>query len=140
MALTAAGEGFARHVSARLGIEPGETTPDGKFTLKNAECLAAWQSPEEWSVWVLFATLGFWGGLGHWFLILAHRIAPAGVLAPYIYLGLIWMSAAGFLLFDDIPTLWTLAGGAIVILAGLYLLARERKAQKEGPAAQVDPQ
>ncbi|MHA1180244.1 MAG: DMT family transporter [Alphaproteobacteria bacterium] len=102
--------------------------------------LAAWQSPEEWSVWVLFATLGFWGGLGHWFLILAHRIAPAGVLAPYIYLGLIWMSAAGFLLFDDIPTLWTLAGGAIVILAGLYLLARERKAQKEGPAAQVDPQ
>jgi drug/metabolite transporter (DMT)-like permease len=102
--------------------------------------LAAWQTPDDWRVWVLFATLGFWGGLGHWFLILAHRIAPASVLAPYIYLGLIWMSVAGFVLFDDTPTLWTLSGGAIVVLAGLYLLARERKAQKEGPAAQVDPQ
>ena len=102
--------------------------------------LAAWQSPQDWGMWVLFASLGFWGGLGHWFLILAHRIAPAGVLAPYIYLGLIWMSAAGFVLFDDVPTAWTLVGGAIVIVAGLYLLARERQAQKEGPAAQVDPQ
>jgi len=105
--------------------------------------LAAWQSPEDWWVWLLFATLGFWGGLGHWFLILAHKAAPAAVLAPYIYLGLIWMSVAGFLLFGDVPTWWTLGGGAIVILAGLYLLARERKvlgAAKAGPAAEVGPQ
>ena len=29
------------HFKQRLGIEPGQTTPDGKFTLKVAECLAA---------------------------------------------------------------------------------------------------
>jgi drug/metabolite transporter (DMT)-like permease len=99
-----------------------------------------WQSPDELWLWFLFATLGLWGGLGHWLLILAHRLAPAGVLAPYIYLGLIWMSVAGFFVFGDLPTGWTLGGGAIVILAGLYLLARERKATgKAGPAAQVDP-
>lgn len=103
--------------------------------------LAQWHSPDDWFLWVLFATLGFWGGLGHWFLILAHRMAPAGLLAPYIYMGLIWMSLAGFALFDDVPTGWTLAGAAIVILAGLYLFARERKvASKDGPAAQVGPQ
>ena len=73
------------------------------------------------------ATLGFWGGLGHWLLILAHRSAPASVLAPFIYLGLIWMSAAGFLVFGDVPTWWTLSGAAVVILSGLYLLSRERK-------------
>ena len=44
--------------------------------------LAQWHSPDDWFLWVLFATLGFWGGLGHWFLILAHRMAPAGLLAP----------------------------------------------------------
>ena len=56
-------------------------------------------------------------------------------------MGLIWMSLAGFALFDDVPTGWTLAGAAIVILAGLYLFARERKvASKDGPAAQVGPQ
>jgi drug/metabolite transporter (DMT)-like permease len=105
--------------------------------------LAEWQSPDDWWLWVLFATLGFWGGLGHWFLILAHRIAPAPVLAPYIYLGLIWMSVGGFLVFGDVPTVWTLGGGGIVILAGLYLFARERKmlgATRGGPASEVGPQ
>jgi NADH-quinone oxidoreductase subunit E len=29
------------HISQRLGIKPGETTPDGKFTLQPMECLAA---------------------------------------------------------------------------------------------------
>jgi len=100
-----------------------------------------WQSPDDWWLWFLFATLGFWGGLGHWLLILAHRMAPAAVLAPYIYLGLIWMSVGGFLAFGDVPTPWTLGGGAIVILAGLYLFARERRATaKGGPASEVEPQ
>jgi drug/metabolite transporter (DMT)-like permease len=103
--------------------------------------LAAWQAPQDCWLWILFASLGLWGGLGHWLLILAHKSAPAPVLAPYIYLGLIWMSFAGFFVFGDVPTGWTLSGGAIVILAGLYLFARERKAAaKGGPASQVDPQ
>jgi drug/metabolite transporter (DMT)-like permease len=104
--------------------------------------LAGWQWPHDWWLWVLFAGLGFWGGLGHWLLILAHRAAPAPVLAPYMYLGLIWMSFAGYFVFGDIPTAWTLGGGAIVIVAGLYLLARERKSlggAKGGPASDVDP-
>ena len=34
-------DGFAAYCSKKLGIKPGETTPDGKFTLKDAECQAA---------------------------------------------------------------------------------------------------
>jgi drug/metabolite transporter (DMT)-like permease len=105
--------------------------------------LGVWQWPASPWQWLLLASLGFWGGLGHWLLILAHRGAPAPVLAPFIYLGLIWMSAAGFLVFGDVPTWWTLSGAAIVILSGLYLLARERKAlgeAKTGPAADVASQ
>ena len=105
--------------------------------------LGAWHWPQGAGQWVLLASLGFWGGLGHWLLILAHRSAPAPVLAPFIYLGLIWMSAAGFLVFGDVPTLWTLSGAAIVILSGLYLLARERKQlgeAKGGPASDIATQ
>jgi drug/metabolite transporter (DMT)-like permease len=105
--------------------------------------LAAWKQPEDLSVWLLLASLGFWGGLGHWLLILAHRIAPASALAPFIYLGLIWMSAAGFLVFGQVPTAWTLSGAAIVILSGLYLFARERKvlgAKAVGPASDIATQ
>lgn len=93
--------------------------------------------------YALLASLGFWGGLGHWLLILAHRSAPAPVLAPFIYLGLLWVSVAGYLIFGNVPTLWTLSGAAVVILSGLYLLARERKAvgaAKSGPAADIATQ
>jgi len=34
-------EALIDHVSARLGIRPGETTPDGKFTLSVVECLGS---------------------------------------------------------------------------------------------------
>jgi drug/metabolite transporter (DMT)-like permease len=53
------------------------------------------------------------------------------------------MSAAGYLVFDNVPTLWTLSGAAVVILSGLYLLARERKQMGEaraGPASDIASQ
>lgn len=34
-------EKIIEHVETRLGIKMGETTPNGKFTLREAECLAA---------------------------------------------------------------------------------------------------
>jgi NADH-quinone oxidoreductase subunit E len=34
-------ETLIRHLESRLGIRMGETTPDGKITLKRMECLAA---------------------------------------------------------------------------------------------------
>jgi drug/metabolite transporter (DMT)-like permease len=116
-------------------------TPLAGFLVMAPFAFADWQWPQEARLWILFASLGFWGGLGHWLLILAHRSAPASVLAPFIYLGLIWMSAAGFLIFGNVPTLWTLSGAAIVILSGLYLLARERKVVGvAGPASDIATQ
>jgi drug/metabolite transporter (DMT)-like permease len=105
--------------------------------------IASWHTPQSTAQWLLLASLGFWGGLGHWLLILAHRSAPAAVLAPFIYLGLIWMSTFGFLIFGDVPTWWTLSGAAVVIVSGLYLLARERKQlgeAKTGPASDIATQ
>ncbi|MET0156533.1 MAG: DMT family transporter [Methyloceanibacter sp.] len=118
-------------------------TPLAGVIVLAGPALAAWQWPADSFQTLLLASLGFWGGLGHWFLILAHREAPAPVLAPFIYLGLIWMSALGLLVFGDVPTLWTLSGAAVVIVSGLYLLARERKAvgeAKAGPASDIATQ
>jgi hypothetical protein len=42
-----------------------------------------------------------------------------------------------------VPTLWTLSGAAVVIVSGLYLLGRERKAlgeTKGGPASDIASQ
>jgi drug/metabolite transporter (DMT)-like permease len=118
-------------------------TPLAGVVIMAPFALASWQWPQDEVVFLLFASLGFWGGLGHWLLILAHRIAPAPVLAPFIYLGLIWMSAAGYFVFGNLPTLWTLSGAAVVILSGLYLLARERASlgpKEVGPASDIASQ
>jgi drug/metabolite transporter (DMT)-like permease len=65
------------------------------------------------------------------FLTMAHRRAPAPILAPFMYTQIVWMIAAGFLVFGDTPSVWTLAGVAVVILSGLYLLYREKRMRAE---------
>lgn len=86
-----------------------------------------WSWPDNAWIWVLHILTGALGGFGHFLLILAHMRAPAPVLAPFIYVELLFMILAGWLVFSDLPDVWTLAGAGIVIAAGLYLLARERR-------------
>lgn len=85
-----------------------------------------WTPPTSPMQWVLMGVLGFTAGFGHMILILAHKRAPAGILAPFVYGQIFWMAALGYLVFGDIPGEATLVGGAIVIASGLYLLYRER--------------
>ncbi|SEG53143.1 Permease of the drug/metabolite transporter (DMT) superfamily [Bosea lathyri] len=85
-----------------------------------------WTTPQTPLPWLLMLATGALGGFGHWLLILAHRLAPATVLAPFIYSQIIWMIALGYLVFGQLPDRWTFIGTAIVIASGLYLLYRER--------------
>lgn len=85
-----------------------------------------WVWPESASIWLLHIAMGALGGFGHYLLILAHVRAPAHALAPFIYIELIFMILTGWLVFSDVPDVWTLVGAGVVIAAGLYLLTRER--------------
>jgi drug/metabolite transporter (DMT)-like permease len=97
--------------------------------------LWAWEWPAELSTWLLMLSTGVFGGFGHYLLILAHRRAPAPILAPFTYVGLMSQTLMGYLVFSQLPSQWTLAGGAVIVSSGLYLLYRERATSKEGPAA-----
>jgi drug/metabolite transporter (DMT)-like permease len=86
-----------------------------------------WTTPANpWLIAGMIAT-GASGWIGHLFLTMAHRRAPAPILAPFMYTQIVWMIAAGFLVFGDAPNAWTLAGVAVVIASGLYLLYREKR-------------
>lgn len=100
-----------------------------------------WVWPTDGKVWLLLASMGFWGGLGHYIFIVAYRHAPASTLAPFIYLGLITHTAGGYLVFNQVPDQWTLAGASIVIASGVYLLHRERvtAAARRAAAASTRP-
>jgi drug/metabolite transporter (DMT)-like permease len=88
--------------------------------------LAAWQTPATWLEWTVACAIGVSGGTGHYFLALAHRYAPASVLGPFLYQQILYMALLGYLVFGDVPDAPVIAGAAIVIGSGLYLLWRER--------------
>ena len=96
-----------------------------------------WTKPDSLLTGGLMILIGLLGGMGHYLLILAHRLAPASALAPFIYTQMIWTTALGFIVFGDIPHRWTIIGGLIVVASGLYLLHREavRKAEPSAPVA-----
>ena len=86
-----------------------------------------WQPPADWTIALMLLGTGVLGSLGHFFLIAGHKLAPASVLAPFIYTQLIWVAILGYLVFDHVPTAWTIAGAALVVGSGLYMLWRERQ-------------
>jgi len=85
-----------------------------------------WTTPSDPLVITLMVATGAMGSFGHYLLIAAHRLAPAAVLSPFIYTEIVLVTAAGFLVFGDVPNRFTLTGAAIVVASGLYILHRER--------------
>jgi drug/metabolite transporter (DMT)-like permease len=88
--------------------------------------LLHWQSPAGWLEWSVLCLLGACGGFGHYLLALAHRYAPATVLAPFLYQQVIYMALFGYLVFGDVPAPAVWIGAGVVIACGLYLFSRER--------------
>lgn len=86
----------------------------------------AWVAPPDLTAAILLCTMGVWAAIGHYLFIIAHRYAPAAVIAPFVYIALISHSGAGYLVFGHVPDAWTLAGAVIVIGSGLYIIHRER--------------
>ena len=85
--------------------------------------------------WVVLFGLGVFGGFGHWLLIKAYQRATATALAPYPYLQMVWMIILGWLVFDQLPDRWTLAGAAIIVASGLYIIHREHTLRVRNRAA-----
>ena len=62
------------------------------------------------------------------FVSLAYRMAAPAVVSPFMYTEMIWAIVFGFLIFGDVPDLWMLAGAAVIIASGIYLIETERRA------------
>ena len=65
---------------------------------------------------------------GQWVVILAHRIAPASLLAPFFYSQLLWVTVLGFLVFGNLPDTGRSSAPPSSSRSGLYTAHRERVA------------
>ena len=64
-------------------------------------------------------------GCGHYCLIETFRHAEAGLVAPFKYSSILLAVGIGFFVWGDWPDLWVMAGTAVLIASGLYILRRE---------------
>lgn len=100
-----------------------------------------WVWPDVETGVVLFL-IGAVGGVGQIFLTESYRHADASLVAPFVYTSMLWATLIGWLFFNEVPGLYVLAGSAIVIGSGIYLIYRERqlgikraRMRKAGPPA-----
>ncbi|MBL9010290.1 MAG: DMT family transporter [Alphaproteobacteria bacterium] len=84
----------------------------------------AWKTPEGWSLALLIAS-GVFGGLGQVCNTFAYARAQPSMLGPFDYMGLIWATALGVLLFGEWPDATVWAGAAVIVASGVVIAVRE---------------
>lgn len=85
-----------------------------------------WVLPQGFDL-VALLSLGLLGGMAQILMTESFRHAPASVLAPFAYTSMIWAVLIGFFWFGEVPAAVVLAGAAIVIGSGLFVIWREHK-------------
>lgn len=75
----------------------------------------------------LMIVSGLLGGLGQICLTSSYRYAETAVIAPFEYTSILLAVASGYWFFNEVPTNTVLVGVALVIVAGLIIIYRERQ-------------
>ncbi|MDM7932705.1 DMT family transporter [Tabrizicola sp.] len=83
-----------------------------------------WPTPTETA---LLVTAGLLGGLGQILLTTSYREADASLVAPFDYASMLFALGIGYFVFAEVPTLTMLAGAALIVVAGILIIWRERK-------------
>ena len=92
--------------------------------------------------WLLM--LGTLGTVGHLAFAQALKIAEMSAVLPLDFLRLVWASMIGIWFFGEVPTLWSLAGGAMIFAGASYIAFREAQISRErgqarGPETATPP-
>lgn len=109
--------------SAALGLVMG--IPGAFFT---------WRWPEPFDL-LLLVLMGVLGTVTQGCYIKGMSIGDAAAMAPIDYIRLVFTVIVGLTLFNEIPSVWTVAGAGIVVVSTLFITWREMQASKAAAAA-----
>ena len=79
------------------------------------------------SDWAWMAALCVTGATGHWLLIRCYEVAEASAVQPFAYLQLVFAALIGITVFGEVLEPNVALGAAIVVIAGVFTLWRERQ-------------
>jgi drug/metabolite transporter (DMT)-like permease len=85
-----------------------------------------WVSPPMQDFLILLAN-GVLAAFGMILFVSAYKYAESNFVAPFEYSAMIWAVAYGVLVFGDFPDTFTWIGAAVVVIAGLLMIWRDRQ-------------
>lgn len=85
-----------------------------------------WQAPDALTL-VSCLCSGVCLVLAQYFIVLAYRGTELSAVAPFRYSIVVFGVLYGFIIFSELPDLWSFAGMALMICAGIYMLHREAR-------------
>ncbi len=110
--------------------------------LSCVSCLPAlpwgWTTPDTFGL-VLMLGLGVIGGVGQYLLYEGFRFAPASVVAPIEYSGLVWAFLYGYAIWGDRPAPHVYVGAALIAASSLTLVGFERRRHQRALRENVRP-
>ncbi|MCB5363889.1 DMT family transporter [Pusillimonas sp. CC-YST705] len=84
--------------------------------------LSAWiWVPVQAEHWLGFAGIAFFSTVGLGLITQAFRVAPASIVAPFDYSGLIWATLFGWVIWHEVPSTWFYAGALLIAGSGIYV-------------------
>lgn len=78
----------------------------------------------------LLVGAGFFLIFGHFFIFMAYRIGPTGVVAPFYYSFTVWAVISGLAVFGDLPNALALSGIALVVASGLAIVLLDERRRR----------
>lgn len=72
---------------------------------------------------LLFFGMGLFSTLGATLITQAFRMAPAAVVAPFDYTGILWSTGLGWMIWGHVPDIWVYAGAAVIVGSGIYVIS-----------------
>jgi drug/metabolite transporter (DMT)-like permease len=86
---------------------------------------------------ILLGVMGVMGTVTQACYIRGMAVGDAAAMAPVDYIRLVFSALAGFILFQELPGVWTLVGAAIVVISTLFITWREHRTSQMLRAAEV---
>jgi drug/metabolite transporter (DMT)-like permease len=119
-----------RHISITDNATSILLTTNAMLVLAGALFVSRWHPVEPLHLAVM-AVSGLLIGSAHYMHIECFRLAEAATIAPFRYTSIVWGVLFGFLFFAQLPGPWVIAGAALVIASGLYIMHREHRRRKQ---------
>lgn len=92
-----------------------------------------WQSPGL-DHYLQIVGIAFFGVIAQFAVTKAYAIASPSLIAPFEYTALIWSAIFGYLVWNDVPDAWAIAGATLIIGSGIYIIHREALKATQKPA------